>query len=436
MRDAWELKNNRPNRVLLLMSPSTYRARPFMEAAGRLGLEVLQAVDLPAALAEYWNVELGVDFKNPEAAAEKLIAYARQHPVGAVVSVDDSASVIAALVADALGLPHNSPEAAVAARDKYVMRQCFAAAGVPSPAFTRYALDTDPAALAPQVRYPCVVKPQVLSGSRGVIRADTPKAFVAAFTRTARLLRSLGFTPDTTGVLVEEYIPGVEVALEGLLIGHGLKVLALFDKPDPLEGPFFEETIYVTPSRLPKATQAAITECAAAAARALGLRTGPVHAELRVNKRGPWMLEVAGRSIGGLCSQTLRFGTDMSLEELILRQAFGFEVESLSREDSAGGVMMIPIPGPGILRCVEGIEEAEAVPGVEGVEITAKLDHRLVPLPEGASYLGFIFARGATPEAVEAALREAHRRLRFQIDEELPVINPIVGGDPGLALIQ
>ncbi|HBY98030.1 MAG TPA: phosphoribosylglycinamide synthetase, partial [Chloroflexi bacterium] len=290
--------------------------------------------------------------------------------------------------------------------------------------------------LAAQVRYPCVVKPQVLSGSRGVIRADSAEEFVAAFTRTVRLLRSLGFAPGTTGVLVEEYIPGREVALEGLLTGHGLKVLALFDKPDPLEGPFFEETIYVTPSRLPGAVQAAIVECASAAAAALGLRTGPVHAELRVNERGPFMLEVAGRSIGGLCSQTLRFGTDMSLEELILRQAFGFEVESLSRVGSAGGVMMIPIPGAGILRCVEGIEEAGAVPGVEGVEITARIDHRLVPLPEGASYLGFIFARGERPEEVEGALREAHRRLRFRIDEELPVINPVVGGDPGLAVIQ
>lgn len=427
---------NRPNRVMLLMPPTTYRAAPFLKAAARLGLEVAQAVDLPAALAENWNVQLGVDFRNPEAAAEKLIAYARHHPVGAVVSLDDSASIIAALVADALGLPHNSPDAAVAARDKHVMRECFAAASVPSPAFTRYELNVDPTEVAPQVRYPCVVKPQVLSGSRGVIRADGPDGFVAAFTRTAGLLRSLGFTPGTTGILVEDYIPGKEVALEGLLSARGLKVLALFDKPDPLEGPFFEETIYVTPSRLPESTQAAIADCAAAAAAALGLRSGPVHAELRINEQGPWMLEIAGRSIGGLCSQTLRFGTDMSLEELILRQAFGFEVESLSREGSAGGVMMIPIPGPGILRCVEGIEEAEAVPGVESVEITAKLHHRLVPLPEGASYLGFIFARGETPEGVEAALREAHHRLRFQIDEELPVINPTVGGDPGLAVIR
>src|SRR5690606_31615426 len=335
-------------------------------------------LDLPPALAELWKVPLSVDFKDPEGAARRLVAHARRQPVGAVISVDDSASLIAALVSEALGLPHNSAEAAAAARDKYLMRQRFAPAGVPSPAFAYYDLDADPAVLAPTVRYPCVVKPQSLSGSRGVIRADTPEEFVAAFTRTARLLRSMGFIPGTTGLLVEDYIPGVEVALEGLLTAGGLQVLALFDKPDPLEGPFFEETIYVTPSRLPDPTQRAIAEVTTKAAAALGLRTGPIHAELRVNEAGPWMVEIAARSIGGLCSQTLRFGTDVTLEELILRQAFGFEVESLSRDGSAGGVMMIPIPGAGILRCVEGIDEARAVPGIEDVEITAKLDHRLV----------------------------------------------------------
>ncbi|HYN89086.1 MAG TPA: ATP-grasp domain-containing protein [Ardenticatenaceae bacterium] len=412
---------------MLLLSPTTYRAAPFMEAAARLGLEVLQAVDLPPALAEVWQVPLGVDFREPEAAAEQLIAYARENPIGAIISVDDSASFIAALVAGALGLPHNSPDAALAARDKYLMRQRFAAAGVPSPRFKQFELDAEPAVAATQVRYPCVVKPRILSGSRGVIRADDPRELIAAFARTAALLRSLGFRAGSTGILVEDYIPGVEVALEGLLTERGLNVLALFDTPDPLEGPFFEETIYVTPSRWPAATQAAIAACTEAAASALGLRVGPVHAELRVNEQGPWMVEMAGRSIGGLCSQTLQFGTDLSLEELILRQAFGYEVEALDRTGAAGGVNMIPIPSAGILRCVDGIAEAQAVPGVDEVQITAKLHDRLVPLPEGASYLGFIFAHGETAEQVETALREAHSYLRFEIDAELPILNPFIG---------
>ncbi|MBI3764251.1 MAG: ATP-grasp domain-containing protein, partial [Chloroflexi bacterium] len=252
----------------------------------------------------------------------------------------------------------------------------------------------------------------------GVIRADHPAEFVAAFERLKRILIPTG----STEILVERFIPGFEVALEGILNRGALKILALFDKPDPLHGPFFEETIYVTPSRRPEETQSEIRDCAARAAAALGLREGPIHAELRVNEAGPWIVEIAGRSIGGLCSNTLRFGTDVSEEELILRQAFGMEIESFSREDRAGGVMMIPIPSAGILKCVEGVTDAEIVPGIESIEITAKLNYPIVPLPEGDSYLGFIFARGASPAEVEAALREAHRRLRFEIVPEISVL--------------
>jgi biotin carboxylase len=221
---------------------------------------------------------------------------------------------------------------------------------------------------------------------------------------------------------VEDFIPGFEVALEGLIDRGRLQLLALFDKPDPLDGPFFEETIYVTPSRLAPEVQAAIVETAARAAAAVGLQRGPLHAELRVNERGPWMVELAGRTIGGLCSRTLQFGTDASLEELILRQAAGLAVAALSREGSAGGVMMIPIPQAGMLRAVRGVEAARAVPGVESVEITAPLHYPLVPLPEGDAYLGFIFARGATPDAVEAALRASHAALSFELLPEIPLL--------------
>jgi biotin carboxylase len=403
-------------RVLLLTTANTYRAQAFVDAATRLGIAVATAIDMSARLADAWGQRLGVDFQHVDDAVEVLAAVHAEAPFAAIVAVDDSGSLLAAHASARLGLPHNAPEATEAARDKYLMRTLLARAGVPSPQFRLCSTGDDPRAIANEIAYPCVVKPLRLNGSRGVMRADNAEEFVVAARRLARLLDSLYPDRGPKPFLVERFIPGFEVALEGLLDGGKLQALALFDKPDPLDGPFFEETIYVTPSRLPGDTQAAIVRCAADAAAALGLREGPMHAELRVNQDGPWLVEVAGRSIGGLCSKTLRFGTDVSLEELILRQACGMLEASLpSREQSAGGVMMIPIPGAGLLKRVDGLEAARAVPGVEEIDITARINYPIVPLPEGDSYLGFIFARGATPEAVEAALREAHSRLRFEI---------------------
>jgi biotin carboxylase len=407
------------NRVLLLTTPNSYRAQAFLAAAERLGVEVLIATDMQAELAESWGQQLGLDFLHIEQAVAAIVGFAVERPLNAIIAVDDSGSLLAARASAALGLAHNAPDAAEAARDKFIMRTLLARAGVPSPPFQRYSTGDDFQVLAEQVLYPCVVKPLRLNGSRGVIRANNPREFVAAASRLAALLETIDPTPGPKPFLVEHFIPGFEVALEGLLDHGALEVLALFDKPDPLDGPFFEETLYVMPSRLPEATQAAIARCAADAAAALGLREGPMHAELRVNDQGPWIVELAGRSIGGLCSKTLRFGTDASLEELILRQACGMPIESIDRTSVAGGVMMIPIPGAGLLKSVEGVAESAAVPGVEEVDITARIYYPLVPLPEGDSYLGFIFARGATPDEVEAALREAHSRLRFQIQPSI-----------------
>ncbi|HEX6511896.1 MAG TPA: ATP-grasp domain-containing protein, partial [Chloroflexota bacterium] len=295
-------------RLLLLVSALSYRSAAFCQAAQKLEVEAVQALDLPKELAEYWHVELGVPFAEPERAVNELVAYAAQHPVDAIVAVDDAATVIAARAAARLGLAHNSAEASLAARDKHEMRTAFAAAGVPSPEFRLVSLAANPGSLAREVDYPCVLKPTRLSGSRGVIRADDPAGFVAAFNRIKRLIEPEGFD----SLLVERFIPGFEVALEGLLTDGRLRVLALFDKPDPLDGPFFEETIYVSPSRLPVDRQQAIATCAEAAAAAVGLRHGPLHAELRVNDRVPWMVELAGRSIGGLCSSILEFGAGMT----------------------------------------------------------------------------------------------------------------------------
>lgn len=402
-------------RVLLLLTARSYRGEAFAQAAQRLGVEVVPVVDMQAPLAEHWGYRLGVDFNRPAAAIQRIVDDAAQRPVSAVLAVDDSGVVLAAAAAQRLGLPHNDPDAARAARDKFAMRTLMAAAGVPCPVFRRFAFDDDPAAVARQVDYPCVVKPLNLNGSRGVMRADSPAEFISAVARLARILAQEPPGAARTHYLVEDFIPGREVALEGLLDQGKLTVLALFDKPDPLDGPFFEETIYVTPSRLPAAVQAAIADCAGRAAHALGLRMGPVHAELRVNDQGPWMLEVAGRSIGGLCGQTLRFDADQSLEELILRQACGLPIPSTQRAGRASGVMMIPIPQAGILAGVDGVDAARAVPGIEAVTITARLHYPLVPLPEGDSYLGFIFARAERPGEVETALRAAHACLRFTV---------------------
>ena len=407
------------DRLLLLLPTTTYRTEDFLLAARTLGVDIVCASEKPSTFeAHAPDHLLTLDFGDPDAAAARVAEFAARQPLSAVVGVDDLTTVAAAAIAERLGLRSSAVAAVAAARDKYQMRQCLAAAGVPIPRFRRIALKDDPFLAARGVAFPCVLKPLALSASRGVIRANTVDQFIAAVRRIAALLQRADV--DAGGdaaryLLAEEYVPGVEVALEGLLVGGTLSTLALFDKPDPLEGPFFEETIYVTPSRLPTAVQRAIEEVTAAACAALGLDEGPVHAELRVNDAGPWVLEVAARSIGGLCSRTLRFGTSMTLEELILRHALGWSIASLTRERRPAGVMMIPIPRAGRLTAVGGTAAAAAVAGIEEVTITAHIGQQLVPLPEGWQYLGFVFARADTPDTVEAALRDAHARLTFEI---------------------
>ena len=321
--------------------------------------------------------------------------------------MDDDTAVLAAAINVALGFPSHPPEAAERARDKYLQRVACAAAGVPVPRFVLHTFGTT----LPPFGFPIVVKPLRLAASRGVIRANDAASLVSALTRVRAILAGLD-----DRVLIEEFVPGIEVALEGLVSGGTLQVLALFDKPDPLNGPFFEESIYVTPSRLGDAVQQQAARVAQQAVTALALRNGPVHAELRINDTGAWLIEIAARPIGGRCSTALRFGDGVSLEEIVIRHALGVPLPTLERERQASGVMMIPVPGRGILRDVRGIEAARSVPLVTGVEITAHPGERLVPWPEGSRYPGFIFARGTTPAAVEAALRAAHAQLQFTVD--------------------
>ncbi|HEU5261813.1 MAG TPA: ATP-grasp domain-containing protein [Gemmatimonadales bacterium] len=399
----------------------------------RLGVDLTVASERPSTFEQAQPERLlTLDFPNPELAAEQTARFAQQHPIAGVVGVDDDTAVVAAAIAERLRLRGNPLPAALAARDKHLQRMKLAEKGVPVPRFQLRMVGGDVTDLATHARYPCVLKPLRLSASRGVIRADDPPGFVAAFERLKRILEQAGCEmrdagglggdasriahPASRSVLVEEFIPGPEVALEGLVTGGRLHVLTLFDKPDPLDGPFFEETIYTTPSRLPQQAQGAIAGCAQAAVTALDLREGPIHAELRYNERGPWLIELAARPIGGRCSGALQFRDGASLEDVIVGHALGMPLPSLERERQAAGVMMIPVPGAGVLREVQGVAAARALPLIDDVMITAHPGQTLVPWPEGSRYPGFIFARGETPEAVETALRAAHRRLGFVID--------------------
>jgi biotin carboxylase len=327
-----------------------------------------------------------------------------------------------------LNLPGHPPEAAVAARDKRLAREKFKNAGLLVPASFAVPMSIDPLTVVPRVKFPVVLKPTVLSGSRGVIRADDERSFAAAFDRIRRLLSSDEVRelrdPESDVIQIDQYVPGSEYAFEGLLERGMLRTIAIFDKPDPLDGPFFEESIYVTPSQTNIGIQDQITLAVLRAVQALGLYHGPIHAECRVNSHGPHMLEVAARPIGGLCARTLRFerlGERIGYEDVLLLHAAGLPTAEWRREHLASAVMMIPIPRSGIFRRVDGVEAAGAVPYVDEIQITAKPDQQLLALPEGASYLGFIFARAATARDAEGALREAHARLRLTIDPLIPV---------------
>jgi biotin carboxylase len=402
----------------------------FRAAAERIGVPLVLATDRCHQLDDPWrDGAISVRFHQPAESAAKIQEHALDCPIHGVAAIGDAPAATAAAAAEALRLPFHPRQAVECARDKFLARQRFQHAGMRVPRYSRFKLISDPRQAASAVPYPCVLKPLGLSASRGVIRANTPLEFVAAFERIRALLESKDVKimrqESAAWIHVESFIPGREVAVEGIVTRGRLRVLAIFDKPDPLDGPFFEETLYVTPSRLAAPVQESIADCAQQAISALGLSHGPIHAEMRLNEEGAWILEVAARPIGGLCAGALRFqreGSLISLEELILRHALGEPVDNLPREAAASGVMMIPIPQAGVYEGVENLEKARQVPHIDLIEITAKFRQKLVPLPEGASYLGFIFARAATPEAVEHALRESHARLRFLISAEIPVV--------------
>ena len=423
-------------RVLLLATTTGYQTRAFGDAASRLGVDLVFATDRCHLIEDPWqDAAIPIRFYDEDASVAAILEAAAARPIDGLLVVGDRPTVIGARVAERLGLPWHPPAGAEAARHKQLTRERLRDAGLPAPWFLPVTLSNPQSPIPNPLSFPCVVKPVALSGSRGVMRADDPAGLAAAFERLRALMQQPEVRAERNDAhaiaLVEGFIPGREYALEGLLHHGSLQVLAIFDKPDPLDGPFFEETIYLTPSAATLETQRAIEDGVARAARALGLDHGPIHAECRVPSTGSgralevFVLEVAARPIGGLCARALRFGSDLTpLEELLLRHAAGEDPAPYHRETAASGVMMIPIPRRGILRRVDGLDRARAVEGIDEIHITAKPDQLLVPLPEGASYLGFIFARGVRSGLVEQALRAAHGHLVFTIDPEFPVLGP------------
>jgi biotin carboxylase len=417
-------------RILLCTETTGYQTRAFEDAARVSGAELVYATNHCHRLDDPWRDHaIPVKFHRPGASAADVVRALTDRPVDGVLAVGDRPAVLAAHVARLLRLPWHAPEGAEAALNKLRAHGRFLAAGLPMPWFVSLPLGAPATSVVERLRFPCVIKPAALSASRGVMRADSLDDLERALDRLAHLLNDPSIVqlrdPALDDVLIEGYVPGREYALEGVMDHGTLHVLAIFDKPDPLQGPFFEETIYVTPPMMPEATQRLVAATIAHAALALGLGHGPIHAECRVNDGGVFVLEVAARPIGGLCGRSLRFvsssGGGLGLEVLLLRHAAGESLEGLAREAQAAGVMMIPVPGRGRFRAAEGIEQARAWPGIEGVVITAKPGQLLEPWPEGHVYPGFIFARGPLPEQVVEALRGAHRQLRFVLDSVLRI---------------
>ena len=401
-------------RVLLVAATTGYQVREFAAAARALDVELVLATDRCHLLENPWGDDAApVRFENPEPGIEDLVA---RGPFDGILAVGDRPACVAAQAAERLGLRFHPLRAARAASNKLLARERFRAAGMLVPEFRRM-----PRARACSgasfegVRFPCVLKPLDSAASRGVIRANNQEEFREAAARIARM--------QDGDLIVEDYISGREFALEGVVTAGTLQTLALFDKPDPLEGPYFEETIYVTPSREPPDVQQCIRQTAQAAVTALGLSDGPVHAEMRVNDQGVWILEAAARPIGGLCARVLRFAPPhLTLEQLLLRHALGEDVSGATLAAGSHGVMMIPIPHAGVYRGVQGLEEARRVPGVEDVVISAKEGQEMLPLPEGSAYLGFLFFRDESVDLVLDGLRQVHQCLRFQFSTPLPVV--------------
>jgi biotin carboxylase len=406
-------------RLLLLLPAAAYANQDFIAAANRLNIELVACADYCRKLAPGWGLPplMSVPFDQPDVALPRVL-HAMRHPVDAVLAVDDHGVALAAQLRAALKLPGNPPQAVATLADKLRFRQLQQAVGLPHPAFVAVQ-DGDAEAVA-GLGFPLVVKARRLNASRGVIRVDDDAQLARAMKQVQRIRASVQRDADALGLLVESFIPGVEVALEGVLEQGVLRVLAVFDKPDPLDGPYFEETCFVTPSRLSRATQHELADQVQCACAGAGIGDGVIHAEARINKNGLWLIEIAPRGIGGLCGRVLAATLGMTSAEIVLRHAVDLPL-TIQPDEGAAGVMMVPIPASGIFHGVDGLVAGRALPHVTGIEITAHPGQLVAPPPEGGGYLGFIFSRAATPEEAEAALRASHAALAIRIQ---PLVRP------------
>jgi len=402
------------SRILLVAPPNSYRIGPYLKAARELGIECLVVSQGEHALVNQLDQGMHVDFSDPDLALQKIRERLQQTPVQGVIGTDDATIEIAAQLAARLGLCHNTPAAARLSRRKDLARQQLQHAGLPVPGYWIIDRQQPLAAQISPIHFPCVAKPLSLSGSRGVIRANNSSSLQQTLLRIGKIIDQEGLADEyeRQHILVETFLPGPEVAFEGLLYDGELWPLALFDKPDPLDGPFFQETYYITPSRHPSELMEKVRQRVAQACQAYGLREGPVHAECRLADGDAWLLELASRTIGGQCARLIQFATGQSLESLVLTRAVGLSPD-LAGITGAAGVLMIPMEQTGILRRVEGVTDALKVVGIVDLEISVQPGYELVPLPEGASYLGFIFARTDTPQQAELALRSAFACLKI-----------------------
>ena len=408
-------------RILLVSPPESYRIQPYVRAAHSLDLEVNLASQGEWALSSPHSAGIDVPLQDHELALPILLELTSRQSYDAVIGTDDSTLELAAKLAERTGLQQNLPSAVRIAGRKDLSRYCLQQAGIKVPAFTVLEPGEDDSLASPNFGFPCVIKPLALSGSRGVIRADSNSSFTKGVKRSLKIISEEIDIYEKSHLLVEQFIAGREFAIEGMLSDSLLEILAIFDKPDPLDGPYFEETFYISPARITKDEKRLIIETVQNACSAYGLTTGPVHAECRLNEQGAWLIELAARTIGGLCSRLLSFGTGYSLEELVLANAVGLNLPK-QVNSGAAGVLMLPVEEPGVLRRVEGVMKAEKVPYIDDIEISLREGHQVLPLPEGASYLGFVFSSAPDPDTVEQSLRKAYSELNPVIAPLWPVI--------------
>jgi formate-dependent phosphoribosylglycinamide formyltransferase (GAR transformylase) len=412
------LSTEKKRRALLIAPDRSYRTGAFVLAAQKLGIELVVASFGEACLAS----NSGGLALNRESGAEALDAISRavaENPFAAILASDDETVALAGAAAERNGLPGNPAHAIKALTSKIHFRRFCQSNDTQGPGFIALDSKSLDRGAPPGVHYPCVAKPATLSASRGVIRCDNPGELDRALKRIHSLLRSEGKLGEEA-VLIEDYIDGLEYAVDGLLKNGRLQVLAIFEKPEPMVGPFFEETIYLTPPRLSRKATDQVIAALEKLCRKLRICEGALHAELRINSSGVWFLEIAGRTVGGRCGRILEFQTGRSLEELVLANAVRLPAV-VGERTSSNGVMMIPVTQGGVLRRVEGISAARRVPDIVDVEIDVREGQILVPWPEGCAYPGFIFARAGSVADVERALRAAYRCLDFVLAPQLPI---------------